>query len=221
MSRTNTSFVQVPLVIKSKICLSLIVLHCSFAFPQKLHFKSEDTTIGIVSCGGLCPGLNDVIKSVVYQVSFHVIVWVFCGFAVRAEVKVPKILLCVWQSCSDQLFVFFCPAFFWFFFQKIWLFHVDFVLFFFYSVSIAPRERICSLWTIFSAFICQPFFPHFSGQSVLKFFSPANSSCKQGLLFWDLQRCCFFGTCCFFHKKKAGNSPLFLIEILFWVHESR
>jgi 6-phosphofructokinase 1 len=34
---------------------------------KKLHFNPENTTIGIVSCGGLCPGLNDVIKGVVQQ----------------------------------------------------------------------------------------------------------------------------------------------------------
>jgi len=33
---------------------------------RMLHFNPA-TTVGIVSCGGLCPGLNDVIKSVVYQ----------------------------------------------------------------------------------------------------------------------------------------------------------
>eukprot|EP00668_Euglena_longa_P002190 GGOE01002534.1.p1 GENE.GGOE01002534.1~~GGOE01002534.1.p1 ORF type:complete len:569 (-),score=120.46 GGOE01002534.1:339-1979(-) len=44
--------------------------HLSFqaaGLHRRLHFKPEETTIGIVSCGGLCPGLNDVIKSVVYQ----------------------------------------------------------------------------------------------------------------------------------------------------------
>jgi len=34
---------------------------------RMLHFNPATTTVGIVSCGGLCPGLNDVIKSVVYQ----------------------------------------------------------------------------------------------------------------------------------------------------------
>eukprot|EP00667_Euglena_gracilis_P007543 EG_transcript_7619 len=44
--------------------------HLSFqvAGPhQCLHFKPAECTIGIVSCGGLCPGLNDVIKALVYQ----------------------------------------------------------------------------------------------------------------------------------------------------------
>eukprot|EP00993_Chasmostoma_nieuportense_P000328 NODE_1302_length_1558_cov_25.643606_g1230_i0.p1 GENE.NODE_1302_length_1558_cov_25.643606_g1230_i0~~NODE_1302_length_1558_cov_25.643606_g1230_i0.p1 ORF type:complete len:491 (-),score=144.25 NODE_1302_length_1558_cov_25.643606_g1230_i0:85-1503(-) len=31
---------------------------------NKLHFNPEDTVVGIVSCGGLCPGLNDVIRAI-------------------------------------------------------------------------------------------------------------------------------------------------------------
>ena len=31
---------------------------------RKIFFDPKDTTIGIVTCGGLCPGLNDVIRSV-------------------------------------------------------------------------------------------------------------------------------------------------------------
>ena len=33
----------------------------------KLYFGSSETNIGIVTCGGLCPGLNDVIRAIVYQ----------------------------------------------------------------------------------------------------------------------------------------------------------
>ena len=32
---------------------------------HKLFFKGEDTSAAIVTCGGLCPGLNDVIRSIV------------------------------------------------------------------------------------------------------------------------------------------------------------
>eukprot|EP01062_Namystynia_karyoxenos_P014154 TRINITY_DN150_c0_g2_i1.p1 TRINITY_DN150_c0_g2~~TRINITY_DN150_c0_g2_i1.p1 ORF type:complete len:1108 (+),score=371.60 TRINITY_DN150_c0_g2_i1:80-3325(+) len=32
---------------------------------EMLHFKPTETTVGIVTCGGLCPGLNDVIRAVV------------------------------------------------------------------------------------------------------------------------------------------------------------
>lgn len=33
---------------------------------EKLFFKPANTTIGIVTCGGLCPGLNDVIRAVTF-----------------------------------------------------------------------------------------------------------------------------------------------------------
>lgn len=32
---------------------------------RNLHFNPQTTTIGIVNCGGLCPGLNDVIRALV------------------------------------------------------------------------------------------------------------------------------------------------------------
>eukprot|EP01065_Artemidia_motanka_P041860 TRINITY_DN548_c0_g1_i1.p1 TRINITY_DN548_c0_g1~~TRINITY_DN548_c0_g1_i1.p1 ORF type:complete len:1092 (+),score=292.05 TRINITY_DN548_c0_g1_i1:263-3277(+) len=32
---------------------------------EMLHWKPSETTVGIVTCGGLCPGLNDVIRAVV------------------------------------------------------------------------------------------------------------------------------------------------------------
>ena len=34
---------------------------------QKIHFESSKINAGIVTCGGLCPGLNDVIRSVTYN----------------------------------------------------------------------------------------------------------------------------------------------------------
>lgn len=34
---------------------------------QKIHFDSSNINVGIVTCGGLCPGLNDVIRSVTYN----------------------------------------------------------------------------------------------------------------------------------------------------------
>ena len=33
---------------------------------EKLFFDPENTTVGIVTCGGLCPGLNDVIRAVTF-----------------------------------------------------------------------------------------------------------------------------------------------------------
>ena len=34
---------------------------------EKIHFTPADTRIAIVTCGGLCPGLNDVIRSIVME----------------------------------------------------------------------------------------------------------------------------------------------------------
>jgi 6-phosphofructokinase 1 len=33
---------------------------------EKIFFKPKNTTVGIVTCGGLCPGLNDVIRAVTF-----------------------------------------------------------------------------------------------------------------------------------------------------------
>ena len=33
---------------------------------EKIYFRPEDVTIGVVTCGGLCPGLNDVIRAVTF-----------------------------------------------------------------------------------------------------------------------------------------------------------
>ena len=38
---------------------------------RKIFFKPEDTTCAIVTCGGLCPGLNDVIRSIVMQAYYR------------------------------------------------------------------------------------------------------------------------------------------------------
>ena len=33
---------------------------------EKIYFKPQDVTVGVVTCGGLCPGLNDVIRAVTF-----------------------------------------------------------------------------------------------------------------------------------------------------------
>ena len=38
---------------------------------RKLYFNPPQTTIGIVTCGGLCPGLNNVIRDIVMAASHH------------------------------------------------------------------------------------------------------------------------------------------------------
>lgn len=40
--------------------------------PRELiHFDPAHTRIGLVTCGGLCPGLNDVIRAVVLSATYH------------------------------------------------------------------------------------------------------------------------------------------------------
>jgi 6-phosphofructokinase 1 len=51
------------------------------AGPRRLiHFESNDLTAGIVTCGGLCPGLNDVIRSIVLTLTYTYGVKPILGF---------------------------------------------------------------------------------------------------------------------------------------------
>ena len=47
------------------VSLSSFTLRAAHCF-RHLHFNPQETTIGIVTCGGLCPGLNDVIRGISY-----------------------------------------------------------------------------------------------------------------------------------------------------------
>lgn len=47
---------------------------------RKIYFDPSKTRIGIVTCGGLCPGLNDVIAGIVRTVSYHYGVSRIVGF---------------------------------------------------------------------------------------------------------------------------------------------
>lgn len=38
---------------------------------QKIFFEPAKMRVGIVTCGGLCPGINDVIRGLVMELSFH------------------------------------------------------------------------------------------------------------------------------------------------------
>ena len=37
---------------------------------RQLHFDPTETTVGIITCGGLCPGLNDVIRALVMELVY-------------------------------------------------------------------------------------------------------------------------------------------------------
>lgn len=47
---------------------------------RKVYFDPEQTTCGIVTCGGLCPGLNDVIRGLVMQAHYRYGVKRILGF---------------------------------------------------------------------------------------------------------------------------------------------
>jgi len=38
---------------------------------ERIFFNPEEVTAAVVTCGGLCPGLNDVIQGVVHSLTFH------------------------------------------------------------------------------------------------------------------------------------------------------
>ncbi len=38
---------------------------------EKVFFDPADLSCGIVTCGGLCPGINDVIRSIVLSLHYH------------------------------------------------------------------------------------------------------------------------------------------------------
>lgn len=47
---------------------------------RKIYFDPARTTVGIVSCGGLCPGINNVISGVVQELTVHYRVRRILGF---------------------------------------------------------------------------------------------------------------------------------------------
>ncbi|GLZ56021.1 ATP-dependent 6-phosphofructokinase [Actinomycetospora sp. NBRC 106378] len=47
---------------------------------RNIYFDPADTTVGIVSCGGLCPGVNNVIRGVVQELTVHYRVNRILGF---------------------------------------------------------------------------------------------------------------------------------------------
>jgi 6-phosphofructokinase 1 len=47
---------------------------------RKIFFDASKMRVGIVTCGGLCPGLNDVIRGIVMELTFHYGVTRILGF---------------------------------------------------------------------------------------------------------------------------------------------
>ena len=58
---------------------------------EKLFFNPSQLSCGIVTCGGLCPGLNDVIRSIVLSLYHHYGVDKILGFRFGYEGLVPRI----------------------------------------------------------------------------------------------------------------------------------
>lgn len=57
---------------------------------EKIYFDPTKTRCGIVTCGGLCPGLNDVIRAIVLQLYHHYGVRTIYGFRYGFEGLVPR-----------------------------------------------------------------------------------------------------------------------------------
>ena len=49
---------------------------------RKIYFDPSKTRVGIVTCGGLCPGLNDVIRALVLELTYH--------YGVREGLRLPQ-----------------------------------------------------------------------------------------------------------------------------------
>ncbi len=57
---------------------------------RKIFFDPAKLSCGIVTCGGLCPGLNDVIRSIVFALSYHYGVQTVWGFRFGYEGLVAR-----------------------------------------------------------------------------------------------------------------------------------
>ena len=57
---------------------------------RKIFFDPEKTACGIVTCGGLCPGLNDVIRGLVMQLNYRYGVRKIYGFKYGYEGFIPE-----------------------------------------------------------------------------------------------------------------------------------
>lgn len=57
---------------------------------EKLFFDPSKTKCGIVTCGGLCPGLNDVIRSIVMKAHYHYGIQAMAGIRNGLRGFIPK-----------------------------------------------------------------------------------------------------------------------------------
>ena len=57
---------------------------------EKIYFDPSNLKCGIVTCGGLCPGLNDVIRAIVMGLYYHYGVQTVYGFRFGYEGLSPR-----------------------------------------------------------------------------------------------------------------------------------
>jgi len=57
---------------------------------RKIFFEPAKMRVGIVTCGGLCPGINDVIRGIVMELSFHYGVQRIHGFRNGYQGFIPR-----------------------------------------------------------------------------------------------------------------------------------
>lgn len=68
-----------------------VVLSFEEAGPrEKIYFDPSRTTVGIVTCGGLCPGLNDIIRGIVNQCYYQYGITKVYGFRYGYEGLVQR-----------------------------------------------------------------------------------------------------------------------------------
>ncbi len=70
---------------------------------EKICFDPSDLACGIVTCGGICPGLNDVIRSIVLSLYHHYGVEKVYGFRFGYEGLVPRFGHTPLQLLPDQV----------------------------------------------------------------------------------------------------------------------
>ena len=70
---------------------------------ERTFFDPTRTTAGIVTCGGLCPGLNDVIRSLVMELSYRYGVSRIFGFRYGFEGLIHRYGETPWNLKPDSL----------------------------------------------------------------------------------------------------------------------
>ncbi|MFQ5485759.1 MAG: ATP-dependent 6-phosphofructokinase, partial [Desulfobacterales bacterium] len=57
---------------------------------EKIYFDPSKLRCGLVTCGGLCPGLNDIIRSIVFELYYGYRVRNICGIRYGLQGFIPK-----------------------------------------------------------------------------------------------------------------------------------